>query len=394
MPRVFISYSHDTEEHKARVASLAQRLRDDGLTVVLDGDMLPGGPAEGWPLWSERQVTETDFVLVACTLIYSQRYEGNQPPGEGLGAVCEARAIRQFLYDHAGINEKIRVVLFDAVYQQYIPTQLKSYHSYQPLLEQSYGDLLAWLKKTDVPPPPPPEPLVLQWPNASPDYNSELADRKDEFTLFERMITGQLSKRILLLRGASNSGKTALMTALRAYALNLNLPVALLDFKGCPTLDQLLELLRGDLGPHILRDSFPAIGSRFLPSLISDLKRLKVPVVLMFDTYHEASVDSQDWLDRQLLQRLDQVPGVVVVIGGQSVPVHDKLTCRALVEVCELQPIRRVEDWLEYSDRKWQSSPITADQVLVLTLATDGNPGQLSALLETMALRLKTDHGE
>ena len=105
MPRVFISYSHDSEGHKARVASLAQRLRANDLTVVLDSDMLPGGPREGWPQWSERQVTEADFVLVACTPTYSQRCEGDQPQGEGLGAICEARAIRQFLYDQAALSE-------------------------------------------------------------------------------------------------------------------------------------------------------------------------------------------------------------------------------------------------------------------------------------------------
>lgn len=51
--RVFISYSHDNEEHKARVYDLAKRLRADGLTVIIDHDMLPGGPPEGWSVWSE-----------------------------------------------------------------------------------------------------------------------------------------------------------------------------------------------------------------------------------------------------------------------------------------------------------------------------------------------------
>jgi TIR domain len=81
--RVFISYSHDSDEHKARVHALANRLRRDGVTVVLDRDMLPGGPSEGWPEWSERQVKEVELVLVACTETYRQRYEGNQAPGSG-----------------------------------------------------------------------------------------------------------------------------------------------------------------------------------------------------------------------------------------------------------------------------------------------------------------------
>jgi hypothetical protein len=34
--RVFISYSHDDEVHKARVLDLANRLREDGVDAVID----------------------------------------------------------------------------------------------------------------------------------------------------------------------------------------------------------------------------------------------------------------------------------------------------------------------------------------------------------------------
>lgn len=46
-PKVFISYSHDSEEHKNWVLKLATHLRDHGVDVVLDqwnvrlGDDLP-----------------------------------------------------------------------------------------------------------------------------------------------------------------------------------------------------------------------------------------------------------------------------------------------------------------------------------------------------------------
>jgi len=45
MPKVFISYSHDSEEHAARVGELALRLRDEGIDVVLDQDI--GNPDGG-----------------------------------------------------------------------------------------------------------------------------------------------------------------------------------------------------------------------------------------------------------------------------------------------------------------------------------------------------------
>lgn len=35
-PKVFISYSHDSEEHKDRVLALSDRLRADGIDCIID----------------------------------------------------------------------------------------------------------------------------------------------------------------------------------------------------------------------------------------------------------------------------------------------------------------------------------------------------------------------
>ena len=51
MARVFISYSHDSDAHKTDIHDLAKRLGADNLTVIIDQDQLPAGPAEGWPDW-------------------------------------------------------------------------------------------------------------------------------------------------------------------------------------------------------------------------------------------------------------------------------------------------------------------------------------------------------
>src|ERR1035438_8343083 len=113
MAKVFISYSHDSENHESRVRCLADLLRNDyHLDVALDQYVLPGGPAEGWPHWSEVQVRQADYVLLACTETYCRRYEARETPGIGVGAGCEARLIHQLLYNASGINHKFRVILF------------------------------------------------------------------------------------------------------------------------------------------------------------------------------------------------------------------------------------------------------------------------------------------
>lgn len=391
MLRVFISYSHDSEEHASRVAALVQQLRDDGVTIVLDRDMLPGGPAEGWPQWSERQVKEADIVLVACTGIYSERYEGNQPPGQGLGAVCEAGAIRQFIYDHAGVNERIRVLLFDAADQSHIPTQLKRYHAFQPAIEESYASLLSWLRGMESTPAPVAiPPRAIAWPMSPTDYSWPLADRKDELAYLDRMITGHSVQRILLLRGDSNSGKTVLLTELLGYAQHLQLPTALFDFKGCPSLDDLFDTLRLDLGPEILPLVHASSGIISRSRLIADLQQLTSPLVLAFDTYEQASTESQRWLESQLLPRLVRAPGVVIIIGGQNTPDRTKYSWRALSESCHLQPIRKVEDWRELINKKWQGTLVKEEHIVAILVATKGDPGNTYAVLKSLEQQLQT----
>lgn len=36
IPKVFVSYSHDNEEHKEWVLQLATRLRSNGVDIILD----------------------------------------------------------------------------------------------------------------------------------------------------------------------------------------------------------------------------------------------------------------------------------------------------------------------------------------------------------------------
>jgi hypothetical protein len=386
LARVFISYSHDSEAHKKRVYQVAERLRRDGVTISIDRDMLPGGPSGGWASWADDQVRSAEIVLVVCTAIYRQRFEGNQPSGAGLGAVCEAAAIRNFIFESSGFNEKVRPIIFDPDDYEHVPNQLRRYQAFQPNKDSSYADLLAWVRDpTGISATPQTEIPAIKWPSAEPDLGWQIADRIAEIEIFQRMATGRSQRRILILRGGTGTGKSLLLHEFYNYARRLNLSAALLDFKGCPSLDELFEALRLDLGRQVLRHSYLATGTARFYQLISDLQQLSVPLLLLLDDYQQASVDAQKWIESQLLPRLERVPAVVVVISGQQVPDYAARPWQVLVEARELQPIHRVEDWLEYSQRRWQSHHMTADHVEALTLATGGNPAQVSALLEVMA---------
>ena len=70
-PKVFISYSHDSPEHKQWVSELAAKLRRNGVEAILDQWNL--GPIKTWHnSWSMASGT-ADRVLVICTDSYVQK---------------------------------------------------------------------------------------------------------------------------------------------------------------------------------------------------------------------------------------------------------------------------------------------------------------------------------
>jgi hypothetical protein len=111
-PKIFISYSHDSPAHEAKVLALANRLRGDGIDAVLD--QYETFPPTGWIQWMKRQVRDAQFVLVVCTETYRRRAGGDEEPGVGLGAIYESQRIQQLLYDAGGVNERFIPVLLGA----------------------------------------------------------------------------------------------------------------------------------------------------------------------------------------------------------------------------------------------------------------------------------------
>src|SRR4051812_45440339 len=108
--RVFISYSHDSKEHKERVLRLAKWLENDGIDCYLDRYEM--SPPEGWPRWMRKQIRQADFVLVICTKTYLERYEGEEEFGTGAGAKWEGMIITQEVYEAEGRNNKFIPVMF------------------------------------------------------------------------------------------------------------------------------------------------------------------------------------------------------------------------------------------------------------------------------------------
>ena len=71
IPKVFISYSWDSEEHKKWVRNLAERLVANGVEVTLDQWHLT--PGQSLTQFMEAAIAESDYVVVVCTANYSAR---------------------------------------------------------------------------------------------------------------------------------------------------------------------------------------------------------------------------------------------------------------------------------------------------------------------------------
>jgi tetratricopeptide (TPR) repeat protein len=141
--RVFISYSHDSPEHEARVLGLADRLRSEGVDANLD--QYVAFPPEGWIRWTREQVEAARFVLVICTETYRRRAEGEEESGRGLGITFETGLISQLIYSGGGRNDKFVPVLLSEGDREQIPRVLTQYTYFPVYTDQGYEDLYSLL---------------------------------------------------------------------------------------------------------------------------------------------------------------------------------------------------------------------------------------------------------
>ncbi len=136
-PKVFISYSHDSQEHFDRVLLLSDTLREWGIDCHIDQYEL--APAD-WLRWMERRIREADFVLVVCTATYCRRFNGEEEPGKGLGVRHEGGVISVELYNRQTETAKFIPVVFSVPDAAHIPTPLQATNRHMLNIEQLETD--------------------------------------------------------------------------------------------------------------------------------------------------------------------------------------------------------------------------------------------------------------
>lgn len=126
--RVLISYSHESDEHIARVLRLADALRSHGIDAMID--QYDPKPAEGWHKWTKRQIATSTYVLVVCTEAYKKRAEGDERDDErdggGRGVAWESSLIQSHLYKNPQQKSRFIPVVFRAKDEDFILSELSA----------------------------------------------------------------------------------------------------------------------------------------------------------------------------------------------------------------------------------------------------------------------------
>lgn len=117
IPKVFVSYSHDSQEHKRWVLEFATKLRHNGIDAILDQWELKRG--DDIPHFMETHLANSDYVLMICT----DKYVEKANSGAG-GVGYEKMIITSELMKNIDSNKVIPVIRQNGTHN--VPTFLKT----------------------------------------------------------------------------------------------------------------------------------------------------------------------------------------------------------------------------------------------------------------------------
>lgn len=159
--QVFISYSHDSLELKGQVIRLTKQLRSDGINCLFDQDM--ESPDVGWPMWMEKSITDSKYVLMICTKGYYNKFYSFQTGGKGVK--WEGAIITQELYENEGKSEKFIPIIFGEYNVDYIPKIFRRFTYYDLADDSVYKKLFRRLANQTVKKKPSTGDNIIKFPS-------------------------------------------------------------------------------------------------------------------------------------------------------------------------------------------------------------------------------------
>lgn len=149
MPKVFISYSWEDEDHKNWVRHLTDSLLKNGIDATLDQYDLTLG--DRLPQFMEQAVADADYVLIICTPTYKEKSDARKG-----GVGYEGHIISGELFSK-GNERKFVPVIRKGTAQTAMPTSLAGKYGIDlkdgPYYESNFNDLLTTLLGKKKKPP-------------------------------------------------------------------------------------------------------------------------------------------------------------------------------------------------------------------------------------------------
>jgi hypothetical protein len=221
------------------------------------------------------------------------------------------------------------------------------------------------------------ESSVARWPSDVPELQWPMADHSEAREAFSRLLSEAGSERVLLVRGASETGKSHMSRQMVRNAMLLpGIVSSRFDFKGTTNMGVEIEAFSR------LLDIEPPAGQTLnerLARIFTELRRRARPTLLVFDTY-EAAGEAKDWIEGVLLPHLVSALWLRVVIIGQSVPTRvDSIWQSVAAGTLTLQ-LPGPEDWLAYGQAN-RGVTVNLEFVTLAHQLGDGKPSVLAGLL-------------
>lgn len=175
MPKAFISYSWEDEDHRTWVREFATRLRADGIETAIDQwNAIPG---DQLPAFMESAIRSNDYVLIVCTPKYKQKSDNRQG-----GVGYEGDIMTSEVLGTAN-HRKFIPILREGSWSDSAPTWLRGKYfidlSASPYSEENYGDLLVTMHGVRNTPPPIGKPFSTVQPRPAVPHQEKEVETQD-----------------------------------------------------------------------------------------------------------------------------------------------------------------------------------------------------------------------
>jgi hypothetical protein len=221
------------------------------------------------------------------------------------------------------------------------------------------------------------KPTVARWSTDVPVLQWPMADHGEARVAFASLLCEASPERVLLVRGASETGKSHMSKQMIRNAMPLpGVVCGRFDFKGTTNMDVEIEAFSGPLG--IEPPAGHTLNER-LGKIFTELRRRAKPTLLVFDTY-EAAGEAKDWIEGVLLPHVVFARWLRVVVIGQSVPTRAGSTWESAAASTLTLQAPSPQDWLTYG-RANRGETIDLEFVTLAHQLGEGKPSLLAGLL-------------